>query len=60
VISTPSIKIVPSAGSIIRNSASSNYSDRLALGTLAANRDGLTDDFPAPVRPQIPIFSPGC
>lgn len=58
VMSTESIKIVPLTGSIMRNSANRSCD-------IPWDKHGnqgiiwLTDDLPAPVRPQTPIFSLG-
>ena len=50
--------MVPVIGSIILNNASSNWSDSHEIVGLH-RWNILTEDFPAPVLPQMPIFSLG-
>ncbi len=57
-MSTESIKIDPETGSMIRKSARSNYK---IINTKQIKRIKVqTEDFPAPVRPQTPIFFFDC
>lgn len=49
--------IVPDAGSIIRNNASKSYPMTWDSTPSIEQIKAHTDDLPAPVRPQIPIFS---